>query len=81
MTEKIYVDELKDVEGHSGFPNPYRKLPVIIRSVKLKKRVQIKTREGVLVGEIGDFLIEGVQKEVYLCGRKIFFKTYEAVLE
>lgn len=72
------IQLLSDV---GGTIRKYRKKPVVIRAVELTKRVRIKTREGELTGEPGDFLIEGIAGEVYPCGRDIFFKTYEQVDE
>ena len=38
----------------------------------------IKTLEGVMVAEIGDWIIRGVNGELYPCKPDIFEKTYEA---
>ena len=57
----------------------FRKKPVVIEAVQLKKRVRIETREGELTGEVGDWLITGVQGEQYPCGDEIFKATYEHV--
>lgn len=78
MTEK-YIEKLSEITDQSGYPKKYRKKPVVIIAVELQERIKIKTREGVLFGEVGDFLIEGIEGEIYPCGRKIFFKTYEEV--
>ena len=47
----------------------------------LEKRpgVFIKTLEGRMFGEIGDFVIKGVQGEFYPCKPDIFEETYELV--
>lgn len=76
---KEYIEQLSDVTNESTYPKKYRKKPVVIIAVELKKRVKIKTREGILFGEVGDFIIEGIQGEIYPCGREIFFKTYDEV--
>lgn len=55
----------------------YRKKPVVVRAIKLKEEVQVETREGTLKGYPGDFIIEGIEGEIYPCDRKIFWKTYE----
>ncbi|WP_318569431.1 polysaccharide transporter [Salinigranum marinum] len=57
----------------------YRKRPVVIDAKQLTQRVEIDTREGTVVGEAGDYLIVGVEGEIYPCGREIFEKTYEEV--
>lgn len=37
----------------------------------------VKTREGMIVGIVGDWFIKGVEGEFYPCGDDIFKKTYE----
>lgn len=68
------IKTLKDIGQRA---KRWQKKPIIIRAIELKEDVQIHTREGVLMGYKGDFIIEGVEGEVYPCGREIFFKTYE----
>lgn len=58
----------------------YKKKPVVIKATELTEdKVAIQTREGLLYGYKGDFIIQGIQGEIYPCGREIFFKTYEEV--
>ena len=40
----------------------------------------IKTLEGVMHAEKTDYIIQGVNKEIYPCKPDIFEKTYEAVV-
>lgn len=40
---------------------------------------EIKTLEGVMRAEVGDFIIKGVKGELYPCKADIFAATYEAV--
>jgi hypothetical protein len=42
-------------------------------------RLQIKTLEGTMTAEQGDFIIKGVQGEVYPCKPDIFRQTYEPI--
>jgi len=67
-----------DVVGRIKF---YRKKPIRIKAIELKGDVIIHTREGTLKGYKGDFLICGIKGEIYPCGRKIFFETYDEVKE
>lgn len=39
----------------------------------------VRTLEGNMRGEIGDYLIKGVAGELYTCKKEIFEKTYEVV--
>lgn len=41
----------------------------------------ISTKEGFMKAKLGDFIIKGVENEIYPCDRNIFNKTYEEVLE
>lgn len=40
---------------------------------------RIKTLEGIMVGDKGDFIIRGVKGEIYPCKPDIFEMTYEVV--
>ena len=40
---------------------------------------EIKTLEGIMTGQLGDFIIQGVSGEIYPCKPDIFEKTYELV--
>ena len=42
--------------------------------------IRIKTLEGNMIGDFGDYIIKGVNGEFYPCKPDIFEKTYEAVL-
>tara|TARA_R100001480_G_C4729860_1_gene180867 strand:- start:844 stop:1122 length:279 start_codon:yes stop_codon:yes gene_type:complete len=41
---------------------------------------EIKTLEGVMRGDGGDYIIKGVEGEIYPCKPDIFKKTYDVVL-
>lgn len=43
--------------------------------------IAIKTLEGTMIGNIGDYIIKGVQGEYYPCKPDIFEKTYDKVDE
>jgi len=55
----------------------YRKKPVIIDAVQLTESITIETLEGTMVGNVGDWLITGVNGEKYPCKDDIFQKSYE----
>jgi len=44
-----------------------------------KTYCDIKTLEGVMRGDFGDYIIQGIQGEVYPCKIDIFEQTYEPV--
>jgi len=55
----------------------YRKKPVVVRAVKMPNAFTVRTMEGDMTGKAGDYLIEGVQGELYPCDAEIFKATYE----
>lgn len=54
----------------------YTKKPVVVRAVKMSVPFQVKTLEGVMTGEPGDYLIEGIAGERYPCKPDIFEASY-----
>lgn len=44
-----------------------------------RNSVTIHTLEGIMEARVGDYIIRGVQGELYPCKREIFEMTYEAV--
>ena len=66
------------VSGGEGAWRNYRKKPVVVQAYRLKKRLEVRTLEGVMTGEPGDWLIRGVKGECYPCRDDIFRATYEA---
>ncbi len=57
----------------------FRKKPVIILAERTHEPIVVKTLEGDMQAEAGDWLIRGVEGEVYSCKDRIFRKTYEPV--
>lgn len=54
----------------------------IILHGKLHRQLEcceIKTLEGVMRGDAGDYIIRGVNREIYPCKADIFEQTYEKV--
>lgn len=39
--------------------------------------VRVRTLEGEMLGNVGDWIIQGVEGEVYPCKRSIFEATYD----
>ena len=57
--------------------NKARKKPVEIDTSQ--KRLYVNTLEGDMLVNKGDYIIKGVNGEVYPCKPDIFHKTYEVV--
>ena len=53
----------------------------MIEAYKTEQEMDIPTLEGVMHASIGDFIITGVNGEMYPCKPDIFEKTYELVKE
>lgn len=58
-----------------------RKKPVVVEFRPAEPGERVETREGVLRAVHGDYIIRGVQGEVYPIGREIFEATYEVIDE
>lgn len=56
-----------------------RKRPVVVQAVRLTEHTEVKTLEGTMHGNPGDWLITGVKGERYPCCAAIFEETYEVM--
>lgn len=52
------------------------KKPIAISFMILDEEVEVKTLEGTLKGKKGDYIIKGIQGEIYPVDREIFESTY-----
>lgn len=43
--------------------------------------IEIKTLEGIMGANVGTYIVQGVNGELYPCVAKVFKKTYERVQE
>ena len=57
----------------------YVKKRIPIRAIQLNEPFRVVTLEGVFTAKAGDYLIEGISKELYSCNEEIFKKSYEEV--
>ena len=75
--------------GHDNIPDWFRKalddnyieiesIPSFFGSTSF---VKIYTLEGTMEAHVGDYIIKGIQGELYPCKPKIFEETYELVSE
>ena len=59
---------------------PCRKLPVIVHSLQVNEPFRVKSLEGnYKQGKPGDYLMRGVDGELYICDKDIYERTYEYV--
>jgi len=59
----------------------FRKKPFVIEAYQTDKAFMIRTLEGLLRADVGDWIITGIRGEQYPCKPDIFEKTYEEVKE
>ena len=59
----------------------YVKMPVIVRAMRCDSPFIVNTFEGVMTGKKGDYLIKGIEGELYPCKASIFKLTYEKVID
>jgi len=55
----------------------FRKKPIEIRAVRIFASFKVQTKEGIMEGKSGDWLIIGVEGEMYPCDHNIFLKSYD----
>lgn len=52
------------------------KKPIPIKCIQINEPFKVETLEGVMQGKKGDWLLVGVNKELYPCDNSIFKKSY-----
>ena len=57
----------------------YRKRPVVVEAIRMTEASTVKTLEGEIKGNPGDWLITGVTGEQYPCSPDCFAKSYEHI--
>jgi hypothetical protein len=57
----------------------FRAKPVVITAERLLESVVVKTLEGDMQGNIGDWLIKGTKGEFYPCKDDVFRQKYEPI--
>jgi hypothetical protein len=56
-----------------------KKKPITIQCIQIDDPFEVKTMEGTLNGKAGDWLMVGVNGEIYPCDDEIFRKTYDLI--
>ncbi|EMF0296977.1 hypothetical protein [Enterococcus hirae] len=56
-----------------------RKKPVIVDAYQTSKKIEIKTIEGILTAQPGDYIVTGIDGEQWPVKKSIFEKTYERI--
>ena len=59
---------------------PCRKKPIIVHAKQINKSFRVNTLEGnYKQGKVGDYLMQGIDNELYICDKGIFERTYDWV--
>lgn len=76
---KIFPERAHDLDETliANF-KPCRKKPITVQAQEIPYEFRVKTLEGdYKIGKAGDFLICGIDGEMYICDRDIFLRTYD----
>jgi len=55
------------------------KKPIPINALKMNEPFTVETTEGIMSGKKGDYLMEGINGEMYICPADIFEKSYDII--
>ena len=70
---------IDDIYHEESKVKKYRKKPIIVEAYIATKEEYIKTLEGTMKADKGDYVITGIHGERYPCKPDIFHETYEEV--
>ena len=63
----------EEVEGMRGC----MKNPLVVHAVQMQEEFRVNTlEENYKQGKVGDYLMRGIEGELYICDREIFEKSY-----
>jgi hypothetical protein len=69
-------DTFEQVEGMGGC----MKKPIVVHAKQIGEEFRVNTLEGnYKQGKPGDYLMQGIDGELYICDEEIFEKTYNWV--
>jgi hypothetical protein len=69
-------DTFENVDGM----NSCMKRPIVVHAKQINEEFQVNTLEGnYKTGKAGDYLMKGIDGELYICDKEIFEKTYDFV--
>lgn len=74
---------LEDVQNKLNNPHKVRKKPIVITAYPITHidKFKVYSKEGIHEGKKGDWLMVGVNDEIYVCDKSIFEKTYDIIGE
>ncbi len=73
------IDDLEDIALFKDFKNCMKK-PITVQAVKMYTEFRVQTLEGdYKQGKAGDYLMSGIDGELYICDASIFERSYDWV--
>jgi hypothetical protein len=72
--KKFKKGEVPDLEFQKA-----KKKPIAIRCTQINEPFEVETLEGLMKGQPGDWLVVGVNGEMYPIANDIFKKTYDVI--
>lgn len=78
---QIFEERLDDLPASiQADLKPCRKRPITIKATKMYGEFRVKTLEGdYKQGKTGDYLMCGIDNEIYICDGDIFERSYDLV--
>jgi hypothetical protein len=73
----VVIQAVQITEETFSAPHPNPEHIIGLTYDPVQKAVWIQTLEGTMRGDLGDWIIKGVNGEYYPCKNDIFEKTYE----
>ena len=70
---------IDDIYHEESKVKKYRKKPIIVEAYQTNEEIEIKTLEGTMKANKGDYIITGIHGEQYPCKPDIFHETYDEV--
>ncbi|MBU1767791.1 MAG: hypothetical protein KJ648_06805 [Candidatus Omnitrophica bacterium] len=66
---------------HHPEARQFVKRPVVVWAYQTKDSMDVPTLEGIMHASPGDWIIQGIQGEIYPCKPEIFLATYKEVIK
>ena len=67
---------------HVDNMKPCMKRPIIVHALQINMEFRVNSKEGdYKQGKSGDYLMRGVENELYICDKEIYEKTYDFLEE
>jgi hypothetical protein len=75
---EITNETLNHMREKQGSKN-YIKNPILIEAFQIHEDFYVDTLEGRMKASSGDYVIIGIEKEIYPCKKEIFEKSYAEI--